>query len=95
MNPPPTEPVHLVEETATGDRFLIYGTEKGIRIELRYDGDTLWMTQSQIAELFGRDVSTISRHINNIIEEGELAEDTSLQKAQLSTGRPRRFTASI
>jgi len=87
MNPP-NEPVHLVEDAATGDRFLIYGTEKGIRIELRYDGDTLWMTQSQIAELFGRDVSTISRHINNIIEEGELAEDTSLQKAQLSTGRP-------
>ena len=89
MNPPiPTEPVHLVEDASTGDRFLIYGTEKGIRIELRYDGDTLWMTQGQIAELFGRDVSTISRHINNILEERELSEDTSLQKAQLSTGRP-------
>jgi len=89
MNPPlPTEPVHLVEDAATGDRFLIYGTEKGIRIELRYDGNTLWMTQGQIADLFGRDVSTISRHINNILEEGELLEDTSLQKAQLSTGRP-------
>lgn len=88
MSPIPTDPVHLVEDSATGDRLLIYGTEKGIRIELRYDGDTLWMTQSQIAELFGRDVSTISRHINNIIEEGELSEDSSLQKAQLSTGRP-------
>lgn len=88
MTPVPTEPVRLVEDAATGDRLLIYGTEKGIRIELRYDGDTLWMTQGQIAELFGRDVSTISRHINNILEEGELAEDTSLQKTQLSTGRP-------
>ena len=88
MTPVPTEPVRLVEDAATGDRFLIYGTEKGIRIELKYDGDTLWMTQGQIAELFGRDVSTISRHINNIIEEGELSEDTSLHKTQLSTGRP-------
>ena len=70
INPLPTEPVHLVEDAATGDRFLIYGTEKGIRIELRYDGDTLSITQSRIADLFGRDVSTISRHINNIIEEG-------------------------
>jgi len=88
MTPIPTEPVHLVEDAATGDRLLIYGTEKGIRVELRYDGDNLWMTQSQIAELFGREVSTISRHINNILEEGELSEETSLQKAQISTGRP-------
>jgi len=88
MTPAPTEPVHLVEDAATGDRLLIYGTDKGIRIELHYDGDTLWMTQAQIAELFGRDVSNISRHINNIIEEGELTEESSLQKAQISTGRP-------
>ena len=88
MNPIPTEPVHLVQDSATGDRLLIYGTDKGIKIELRYDGDTLWITQAQIAELFGRDVSTISRHINNIIEEGELTEEGSLQKAQISTGRP-------
>lgn len=88
MTSVPAEPVHLVEDATTGDRLLIYGTDKGIRIELRYDGDTLWMTQAQIAELFGRDVSSISRHINNIIEEGELIEEASLQKAQISIGRP-------
>lgn len=88
MSPIPTEPVRLVEDAATGDRLLIYGTEKGIRIELRYEGDTLWMTQARIADLFGREISTISRHINNILEEGELSEDTSLRKTQISTGRP-------
>jgi hypothetical protein len=36
MAPVPTEPVHLIEDAATGDRFLIYGTEKGLRVELRY-----------------------------------------------------------
>jgi hypothetical protein len=49
----PTEPVHLVEDVETGDRFLIYGTNKGVRVELRYDGDTLWMTQKQMSDLFG------------------------------------------
>jgi hypothetical protein len=88
MPPIPTEPVHLVEDPATGDRLLIYGTDRGIKIELRYDGDTLWVTQAQIAELFGRDVSTISRHINNILEEGELSEGSSLQKTQITPGRP-------
>jgi hypothetical protein len=53
MNRIPTEPVHLIEDAETGDHILIYGTEKGTRLELRYEGDTLWMNQPQIAELFG------------------------------------------
>ena len=44
MAPLPTEPVHLIEDAATGDRFLVYGTEKGLRVELRYEGETLWVT---------------------------------------------------
>lgn len=83
------EPVHLIEQAETGDRFLIYTDDKGVRVDLRYDGDALWMTQGQMAQLFGRDVSVISRHITNILEEGELNEETSLQKLQTSPlGRP-------
>jgi hypothetical protein len=58
------------------DRFLIYGTEKSIRIDIRYQGDTLWMTQAQIAELFGRDVSVISRHIANVLTLPSLINST-------------------
>jgi hypothetical protein len=82
------EPVHLHEDIETGDRFLIYGDGTGLHVEVNYTGDQLWMTQAQIASLYGRDVSTISRHITNILEEGELEEETSLQKAQTSLGRP-------
>lgn len=80
------EPVHLTEDATSGDRLLIYGTERGIRVELRYDSGALWMTQAQIAQLFGRDVSVISRHITNILEEGELSEEGSLQKMQTTQG---------
>ncbi|TPO01680.1 RhuM family protein [Mesorhizobium sp. B1-1-5] len=82
------EPVHLVEDEETGDRFLVYSTEKGIQLDIRFEGDTLWMTQAQIADLFGRDRTTITRHINNVIEEGELDEATSVQKMHISLGRP-------
>lgn len=82
------EPVHLVEDEDTGDRFLVYTTSAGPRIDIRFQGDALWMTQAQIAELFGRDVSTVSRHIANVLEEGELDEATSLQKVQTTSGRP-------
>lgn len=85
----PDEPVHLVEREETGDRFLIYTDDEGLRVDLRYEGDALWMTQAQMARLFGRDVSVISRHIANVLEEGELSEETSLQKMQTSpVGRP-------
>ncbi|KQB13896.1 virulence RhuM family protein [Rhodobacter capsulatus] len=82
------EPIHLIEEESTGDRFLVYSTAKGLQIDLRFEGDTLWMTQAQIAALFGRDVSAISRHIRNILDEGELDEASSLQKVQTTHGRP-------
>lgn len=82
------EPVHLVEDAETGDRFLIYDGEKGLRLDIRYEGETLWMTQEQIARLFGRERSVITKHIANILEEGELDEETSVQKMHTTTGRP-------
>ena len=85
---PDSEPVHLQQDETTGDRFLVYGDGTGLHIEISYDSDQLWMTQAQIAELFGRDVSVVSRHIGSILEEGELDEATSLQKMQRSLGRP-------
>jgi hypothetical protein len=77
------EPVHLVEDGDSGARFLIYGADSGLVVELRYEGDGLWMTQSQMSDLFGRDVSVISRHISAILEEGELDEN-HLQKMQMN-----------
>lgn len=82
-----TEPVHLIGDEATGDRFLIYATESGINVELHYQGETLWMTQAQMAELFGRDVSVISRHIGNVITEGELPEQGNLQFLQIARAK--------
>lgn len=82
------EPIRLVEDTETGDRFLIYEASAGPRLDIKFAGETLWMTQAQIAELFGRDVSVVSRHVANILLDGELDESTSLQKMQTSHGRP-------
>ncbi len=79
-----SEPVHLVEDEVTGDRFLVYGTEKGLRLDIRYEGEVLWMTQAQIGQLFGRDQSVVSRHIANILEEGELPEESNMQKMHIA-----------
>jgi hypothetical protein len=78
-----SEPVHLQEDEATGDKFLIYGTDSGPTVEIFYQGEELWMTQAQIAALYGKDASTISRHISSILEDGELDEN-HLQKMQMN-----------
>ena len=86
---PASEPVRLREDAETGDRFLIYGTEKGTKVELRYEGEQLWLTQAQIAELFGRERSVITKHIKNIIDEGEVSEGGNVQKVHVaSSDRP-------
>ncbi|MCE9575761.1 MAG: virulence RhuM family protein [Deltaproteobacteria bacterium] len=53
--------------------ILLYQAEDGrTRVEVRLDGDTAWLSLGQLAELFQRDKSVISRHLKNIFEEGEL-----------------------
>ena len=53
--------------------FLLYESSGGrSRIGVRIKGETVWLSLSQAAELFGRDKSVISRHIANIFEDGEL-----------------------
>lgn len=57
--------------------FLLYQTEDGrTRVEVRLDGETAWLSLRQMAELFARDKSVISRHIKNVFDEGELDRDS-------------------
>ena len=69
---------------ANNDQMLIYQSEDGsIKIDVRFEQDTVWLTQAQMCMLFGRDKSTISRHIKNVFEEGEL--DISSVVAEYAT----------
>jgi hypothetical protein len=61
-----------MEEKNKGN-ILLYQTEDGeSKIEVRLSDDTVWLTLDQMAELFQRNKSTISRHIRNVLESGEL-----------------------
>ena len=57
--------------------ILMYTTEDGItKVEVTFDNETVWLSLDQMAELFQRDKSTISRHIKNIFAEGELNKNS-------------------
>lgn len=85
---PDDGPVRVVEDTETGDRFLVYEGTRGPRLDIWFEGETLWMTQDQIAQLFGRDRTVVTKHISNIIEDGELDEESCVQKMHTTVGRP-------
>ena len=63
--------------------IVIFQSQDGrVRLEVNHDEQTVWLRQEQIAELFDKDVSGISRHISKIFSEGELDEKSNLQKMQ-------------
>lgn len=58
----------------------MYQTEDGkTRIDVRMENETVWLSQAQMAELFQRDRSVITRHVNNAISEGEVDEKSNVQ----------------
>ena len=66
-------------QASGGGNILLYQTEDGqSKIEVTLSNDTVWLTADQMAELFQRNKSTISRHIKNVIESGELKADSTV-----------------
>lgn len=63
------------------NKIIIYKTEDGVtKIDVRLEDETVWLSLDQISELFQRDKSTISRHIKNIFDEGELKKAAVVAK---------------
>ena len=59
-------------------------TDNQIEINVQFDNDTVWLSQSQITELFQRDRTVITKHINNIFKENELDEKSNVQKMHIA-----------
>ena len=76
------------ENAQNNSEMIIYTTADGLtKIETTFDGDTVWLSIDQMAELFQRDKSTISRHIKNIFLEGELQREAVVAKFATTASR--------
>ncbi|GHU48827.1 hypothetical protein AGMMS50289_25780 [Betaproteobacteria bacterium] len=64
--------------------FLLYQTEDArTRVQLRLQGETVWLSQKQLAELYQKDVRTINEHLKNIYANGELDPDRTIRKFRI------------
>lgn len=80
-----------------GGEILWYQTDDGAtRLDVRVENETVWLSLNQMAELFDRDKSVISRHIKNIFDEGELLPDPTVAKyATVQTEGARDVTRQV
>jgi hypothetical protein len=63
----------------SGEVLLYQGTDGGPALDVRLQRETVWLTQAQLAELFGRERSVVTKHVNNVFKEGELEEKSNVQ----------------
>jgi prophage maintenance system killer protein len=73
------------EAEAHGGEVLLYEAPDGeVRVDVRLDHETVWLTQAQMVELFGRDQSVVSRHLRNVFADGELPAEGNMQKMHIA-----------
>lgn len=68
------------------DALVIYTSEDGkVKLDVQFEGETVWLSQDQLAMLFDKAKSTISYHISNIFKDGELDEKVVVRKNRITT----------
>jgi hypothetical protein len=81
---------------STADFLIFTGQDGTDSIEVRYEAQTIWLSQKLMAELFGVDVRTISEHLGNIYEQGELPREATVRKFRIvQTEGDRRVTRNL
>ena len=80
-----------------GGEVIVYQAPDGqVRVEVRLERETVWLTQAQMAELFGRERSVVTKHIRNAFQEGELDSGaTSAKFAQVQTEGGRAVSREV
>ncbi len=86
-----------MDDIKSESQLLLYKTPDGhIKIDVRLEDETVWLTQAHLCELFQKSKATTSEHISNIFKEGELTEDSVARnfRTTASDGKKYDYTTS-
>jgi hypothetical protein len=76
--------------------FIMFSSDDGkVRVECRFEGDTLWLSQAMICELYGKAKATISEHIKHIFEEDELQEDSVVRSYRTTAADGKSYNVQF
>ena len=84
------------ETPPPGGQFPVYQTEDGkLKIDVRFGGETVWLTQQHMAELFQTTKQNIGQHLKSIFAAGELVRDSVVKESFTTAADGRRRTRPI
>jgi hypothetical protein len=90
-----SEPLHVIEDADTGDRFLVYHGKDGVEVELLILSHSFCATQAQMAQMFGVQVPAISKHLNRIFSEGELEEASVVSIKEITAADGKAYRTKL
>lgn len=79
----------------TGEILIYQNQEGNIKIEVQLDEETVWLTQAQLCDLFKKSKGTVSEHIKNIFEEGELNENSVVRKSRTTASDGKSYVTNF
>lgn len=84
------------KSSSAGDEFIFYQTEDGrTRLEVRFEAETVWLTQAQMAELFQTSIPNVSMHIRNIFAENELCADSVVKESLTTAADGKKYSTKF
>ncbi len=82
----------MSDESPPSSSLILYQSEDGrTRIQCRFGGETVWLTQKLMAGLFQKDVRTINEHIQDVFAEGELSPDSVIRKFRITAADGKSY----
>lgn len=86
----------MAENKNNSSDIILYSSPEGnIKVEVIYSGETFWLTQKRMAELFGVAVPAVSKHLKNIFETGELQEDAVISKMETTAADGKNYLTAF
>ncbi len=87
----------MAENKNNSSDIILYSSPEGnIKVEVIYSGETFWLTQKRMAELFGVEVPAVSKHLTNIFETGELVQEATVSKMErVESDKNRKYVQEM
>lgn len=86
----------MTDDKNPSSDIILYNSPQGnVKIEVMYAGETFWLSQKRMAELFGVEVPAISKHLKNIFESAELQEDSVISKMETTAADGKIYLTSF
>jgi len=78
------------------NQIIIYRTEDGeMKLEVKLEGETVWLSQKQMARLFDKDIRTINEHLNNVFISGELEKTSVIRNFRITAVDGKYYNTNL